>query len=124
MELSLPQKLQPLINIHEARPGVLGGAGLNRDTIYDIVVHRPDHPRNRLDVEDIKEGVHGFPDLEFISIRPSIHLGCNQYATWPLQHSQREIFGQSSWKPVVIRDQQRRNPMVILSSPCVWLLVA
>ena len=69
MELSLPQKLQPLINIHEARPGVLGGAGLNRDTIYDIIVHRPDHPRNRLDVEDIKEGVRGFPNLEFKSIR-------------------------------------------------------
>ena len=48
----------------------------------------------------------------------------HQYATWPLQHSQCEIFGQSSWNPVVIRDQKRRNPMVILSSPCVWLLVA
>jgi len=80
MELSLPQKLQPLLNIHKARPGVLGGAGLNRDTIYDIVVHRPDYLRHRLDFKDIKEGVRGFPNLEFISIL----LGRYQYATWPL----------------------------------------
>ena len=69
MKLSLPQKLQSLIDIHEARPGVLGGAGLNRDAIYDVIVHCPDNPRHWLDFKDTKEGVHGFPNFKFISIR-------------------------------------------------------
>ena len=82
MELSLPQKLQPLLNMHEARPGVLGGAGLNRDTIYDIVVHRPDYLRHRLDFKDIKEGVRRFPDLEFISILLGRYLHASISIFW------------------------------------------
>ena len=66
MELSLPLKIQPLLNIHKARLGVRIGAGLHRYAIDDVIVHRPDYTRLWLDVEDVKKVVHWLPDVEFI----------------------------------------------------------
>ena len=66
MKFSLPLKIQPLLDIHEARLGVRIGAGLHSDAIDDVIVHGPDYTRLRLDVEDVKKVVHWFPDVELI----------------------------------------------------------